>query len=74
MNTFITENEKQYQEELRKLQEEHLKKVNQNLESMFEPCAHDQCPECHGTGIKLNGQKCIHYIYCNCRKCNPYMN
>lgn len=34
-------------------------------------CMHKQCPECHGTGRKANGDVCIHYISCPCPKCNP---
>lgn len=37
------------------------------------PCQHDSCPECHGSGIKENGQPCIHMISCSCPKCSPYM-
>lgn len=37
------------------------------------PCAHDRCPECHGTGRKKNGEICVHMISCRCPKCNPYI-
>ncbi len=36
------------------------------------PCFHDSCNECHGTGIKENGQLCIHMISCPCPKCRPF--
>lgn len=36
-------------------------------------CLHDQCPECHGTGVKKDGTPCIHYISCPCPKCTPKM-
>lgn len=34
-------------------------------------CAHDSCPECGGTGKKVDGSMCVHYLYCSCPKCNP---
>lgn len=35
-------------------------------------CLHDNCPECHGTGVKRGGGACIHMIACQCRKCSPW--
>jgi len=36
-------------------------------------CLHDSCPECNGTGTKLNGLgMCIHFISCPCPKCSPF--
>lgn len=35
-------------------------------------CIHEKCSTCHGTGVKENGQQCVHYISCNCKKCNPF--
>ena len=34
-------------------------------------CLHDNCPECHGSGRKPNGETCVHMISCPCRKCKP---
>lgn len=34
-------------------------------------CLHDSCPECHGSGRKVNGGLCIHFISCPCPKCTP---
>ena len=34
-------------------------------------CLHKNCPECHGSGIKLNGEICIHMISCPCPRCAP---
>lgn len=35
-------------------------------------CLHDTCPECNGTGQKLNGLGyCMHMIACPCPKCSP---
>ena len=36
-----------------------------------QPCRHDSCSECHGTGRKQNGAICIHMISCPCPKCTP---
>ena len=32
-------------------------------------CLHKNCPECHGNGVKLNGEICIHMISCPCPRC-----
>lgn len=52
---------------------------NQRLEDIWETskaegqkCAHDSCSNCKGTGRKQNGEICIHFISCRCRKCNPF--
>lgn len=59
-------------DDLAKRREEHLKKVQENLtQGSDQPCLHDQCENCVGTGVKLDGQKCIHYISCPCPKCTP---
>ena len=40
----------------------------------WQPCVHDNCSECHGTYVKLDGTSCIHMISCPCPKCsNTYM-
>ena len=46
----------QNDEDIQRIQKEHLKKVKNIIQS--QPCLHNGCPECHGTGIKLNGYKC----------------
>lgn len=68
----------EYEEELKRKQKEHLdnvkkysnpiKKQNNNN---WQPCLHDGCPECLGTGIKKDGSICIHHISCPCPKCTP---
>lgn len=35
-------------------------------------CLHDKCPTCKGTGRKPDGQMCIHYLSCMCKKCSIY--
>ena len=34
-----------------------------------QPCLHDSCPDCRGTGTKVNGGACIHGLSCPCPKC-----
>lgn len=60
-----------YEQALKARQKAHLDgiKINQNIQ--FQPCAHDSCPECCGTGIKKDGTMCIHNLYCGCPKCSP---
>lgn len=60
-----------YDEDLRRRQQEHLRQVRENLERDWQPCMHDACTECVGTGIKKDGTPCIHFISCPCPKCNP---
>lgn len=59
-----------YEKDLRTRQKEHLRKVRGGQN--WEPCFHDSCPQCHGTGIKLDGTSCLHMIFCQCPKCNHY--
>jgi hypothetical protein len=61
-----------YEDELRKRQEDHLRNVMTFGNAIWFPCMHDSCPECHGTGIKIDGSMCIHNISCPCPRCTPY--
>lgn len=36
-----------------------------------QPCLHDSCPQCKGTGFKQSGGYCFHMISCPCPKCTP---
>ena len=58
----------EYEKDLKRRQEEHLKQVNNDF---GQPCMHDACPECMGTGVKRDGSACIHFISCPCPKCTP---
>ena len=60
--------------DLRKRQEEHLKKVKKFRwdEDSTERCAHNACSSCVGTGIRIDGSVCVHWISCRCRRCTPY--
>ena len=40
--------------------------LNSNVKS---DCMHDNCPNCHGTGINKLGGMCVHGISCPCSKC-----
>lgn len=60
-----------YGEDLFRRQQEHLRQVQRNRDSNWQPCLHDQCPECVGTGIKKDGTHCVHMISCPCPKCTP---
>lgn len=57
---------------LENIQAKYLRKVRELREKTRQPCLHDGCDKCHGTGIKLDGSRCVHMISCPCRKCNPY--
>lgn len=60
-----------YEENLRRRQEEHLRNVYNTDDRNWRPCMHDSCPDCLGTGVKHDGSACIHYISCPCPKCSP---
>lgn len=62
---------KQYEEDLKRRQQEHLNNVQKFQNTNWRPCLHDSCPECLGTGIKKDGTMCVHYISCPCPKCSP---
>jgi len=62
---------KQYEDDLQRRQKEHLDNVYNKQNQNWRPCLHDSCPECLGTGIKRDGNMCVHNIYCTCPKCNP---
>lgn len=63
---------KQYEEELQRKQREHLAKVKDRGDSNWRPCLHDSCPQCFGTGIRLDGGHCFHNLSCQCPKCIIY--
>lgn len=74
--TFITSdygwnNWEEYEDDLKRRQEEHLRNVRTSQKGPVHPCQHDMCSECVGIGIKLDGSMCVHHIYCGCPKCTP---
>lgn len=58
-----------YERDLLKRQLDHLERVR-NRSRLWQPCMHDSCPTCHGTGVGMHGP-CIHAISCPCPKCSP---
>jgi hypothetical protein len=58
-----------YERVLQERQRKHLERI-QNKRP-WQPCMHDQCQSCHGTGINAFGSTCIHSISCPCPKCTP---
>lgn len=62
-----------YEKDLKKRQKQHLKNVRRGLQNEhWQPCIHDSCVQCVGTGIRIDGSPCIHMMHCSCPKCNPY--
>lgn len=57
----------EYEARLAERKRQHLEKVFGG--GGWRPCLHDQCPDCHGTGINTQGRVCIHGISCPCPKC-----
>ncbi len=66
---IIDQNRKQYEEDLKRRQEEHLTSIRQY--EPWQPCMHDSCPQCVGTGVRSDGSMCVHNISCPCPKCTP---
>jgi len=64
-------NREEYERDLRERQRKHLESIQSPFSGQqWQPCLHDQCPSCHGTGIRSNGSICVHGISCNCHKCS----
>ena len=64
-------NREEYEKQLAEKQMNHLENMNHIRERNWRPCMHDQCTQCHGTGVKWDGSACIHSISCPCPKCSP---
>jgi len=62
---------KQYEEDLKRRQKEHLDSIYSKQDQNWRPCLHDSCPYCLGTGVRRDGGPCIHGISCPCPKCSP---
>lgn len=62
-----------YDDELTRRQIEHLSKVRMSLIPAVpeQPCAHNACSQCVGTGVKLDGSPCVHMLSCHCPRCTP---
>lgn len=59
-------------QDLARRQEEHLNRARQGQGHSPRACAHNQCSQCIGTGIKRDGSLCVHMISCSCRRCAPW--
>ena len=66
-------NQVDYERDLIVRQKAHLKAV-ETQRVAWQPCAHDSCPDCVGTGVKRDGASCVHMMTCPCPKCSPSMN
>lgn len=67
-DTNATDNRRDYLDDLKRRQREHLDSIG---EENWQPCMHDGCSECIGTGVKKDGSTCIHWISCPCPRCTP---
>lgn len=70
MNITCT-SQQDYERDLAERQRKHLERVGQLFGQTWQPCMHDSCPDCVGTGVKHDGSVCIHGISCPCPKCSP---
>ena len=60
-----------YERDLMRRKEAHLRNVQGERNEHWQPCMHDQCVDCIGTGVKKTGGSCVHMISCPCPKCTP---
>lgn len=65
------EDQEEFERELRRKQKQHLERVKSRSRMPWRPCLHDLCPSCFGTGIKVDGSRCVHMLSCPCPKCTP---
>lgn len=59
----------EYYEDLRRRKQAHWDRIRGR--DNWQPCMHEQCANCHGTGLDQFGRPCIHGIACPCPKCSP---
>lgn len=64
-------NRQDYEKELAERQRKHLENVEGFGGNNWRPCLHDQCSQCHGTGVRHDGSACVHCLSCPCPKCTP---
>jgi hypothetical protein len=60
-----------YEEDLLRRQRQHLERIGIQQDALWQPCLHDQCLECIGTGRRADGSACVHSLSCSCPKCTP---
>lgn len=68
----IVTDRKAYEDDLARRQKEHIDNINPG-NRQWQPCMHDSCGQCVGTGVKQDGTPCVHHISCPCPKCSPSM-
>lgn len=59
-----------YERKLKERQRSHLEHIGAMRDADWQPCMHDQCDRCHGTGVSIHGA-CVHMISCPCPRCSP---
>ena len=59
-------NREDYERDFKKRQRMHLEGIQNQIP--WQPCLHDHCPECLGTGVRRFGGTCVHGISCPCPK------
>ena len=59
-------------EDLKRRQEDHLKQVRRQTRNRPSDCLHNRCILCIGTGVKKNGDRCVHFLSCPCGRCRKY--
>ena len=64
-------NREQYERDLAERQRQHLESVRRSSDMHWQPCLHDNCTECYGTGVRHDGSGCVHMMSCPCPKCTP---
>ena len=64
-------NMEQYEKDLQTRRNQHFERIRFRKQKEWQPCLHDGCSQCFGTGIKEDGTSCVHMISCPCSKCSP---
>lgn len=67
---YTSSTREDYERDLAERQHHHLGNIARQDDTNWRPCMHDQCPQCHGTGVNHYGSSCIHMISCPCQKCS----
>ena len=60
-----------YERMVEQRKKHHLESIDNARGAYWQPCLHNECPQCWGTGVKLDGGFCIHSMSCPCPKCSP---
>lgn len=60
-----------YEEDLKRRQKQHLDSIIEYQNRDWQPCMHDGCTQCIGTGVRHDGSSCVHALSCPCPRCSP---